>query len=725
MTTLPGPHGPIAYERDALGYPAISAANFVEGTYALGYLHARDRLVQVTITALAARGELLSALGDVPFARLVDRSSRALALARGLSEQVSRCDAPTRELLAAYAAGFNAGAKARGRPLVLRLLGVEPFVASAEGVLSIFRFVTYFSLTSMQLCAELIIAELIARGAPARVFERLLGDNARGLQLDALRGLKIPRELSFFDAAFGSGLAGSNAFAVSAQRSATGGALLMGEFHMEMGRSPPPLYAAHLSLPGDDYLTGMTIPGMAWFAAGRSKYVAWSYTFGHADNVDFIAEQVKDEKYLVGSEYHPLRRRVETVRIKKKAAETWEFWENDYGTVLGDARAGGLLPCVHVSGQDEAYRAFCAARRVLDCRSVDDLLEVQREIKSVSLEAVMADRAGNIASVVSGRVERRPAGWTGTYPIKGWQLEQRHFEPLSEAQRPLLKNPECGFIASANQGGQGPNVALFCTLPEPLHRFERLNELLAAQPQHDLRSMLRISYDVLDVGARRLLEVWAPLLPKHPLASELVAWGREQKDRALGRLFLRLQEEVTYLLLEQDLDRKMARRFEEWGAFVFFQPQLDALLALEQPERLDAATLSALLDVAFFTALEDYERFPSPIRLRFKHLVTQGKTPALLGFDSAELELPGTPCTAFQCRLTPISGERLVYAPAFHLLCDLSQEHASYNLPGGASESRFGPGYGRGIAEWLHGTLLPLGPKGTRAPRVELEPAAR
>jgi hypothetical protein len=43
------------------------------------------------------------------------------------------------------------------------------------------------------------------------------------------------------------------------------------------------------------------------------------------------------------------------------------------------------------------------------------------------------------------------------------------------------------------------------------------------------------------------------------------------------------------------------------------------------------------------------------------------------------------------------------------LLMDMSQRGAWYNMPGGASESRFGPGYGKGLQAWLEGSLLPLG----------------
>ena len=125
---------------------------------------------------------------------------------------------------------------------------------------------------------------------------------------------------------------------------------------------------------------------------------------------------------------------------------------------------------------------------------------------------------------------------------------------------------------------------------------------------------------------------------------------------------------------------------------------------------------SATAPIAFPAALNSYETSEEiPVKLRFRHTVTQGRTPSFLGFDSKTVTLPGSPVTPFQCRISPISGEKLVYAPAFHVLFDMSQDHVFYNLPGGASESRFGPGYGEGIDDWLKGRVSPLGnvPEGT------------
>jgi hypothetical protein len=162
-------------------------------------------------------------------------------------------------------------------------------------------------------------------------------------------------------------------------------------------------------------------------------------------------------------------------------------------------------------------------------------------------------------------------------------------------------------------------------------------------------------------------------------------------------------------VLEQDLEPALARRMREWSSLSFYQAQLDRVLSLEQPELLNETELGDILRVAFAVAVRDCSTHEVPVRLRFSHLLTRGKSPAWLGFDSAQVELPGNPVSPFQCRISPISGERLVYAPAFHLLIDMKQRGAWYNLPGGASESRFGPGYGKGVPAWLSGALQPLG----------------
>jgi penicillin amidase len=712
MATLPGPHGPIAYERDTLGYPRIRARDADDAAFARGFLHATDRLVQIQLSLVAARGRLMQVLGDKPFSRRIDRAVRSFGFATDLDEQVGKLGPKTRAWLQAYCDGMNQGAVARGWPIVLRLIGVpaEPFTIGS--IVLIYRLVSFFGLTSMVQTAELLVTELAARGAPRSTFDLLLGGAADGIDLESLTGARVPRDVAFLEVPLAGG---SNAFAVAGRASATGGALLMGEFHMETARFPPILYACHVDYDGGGYHQGIGVPGFAWLSAGRTPHVGWSYTYAHGDDVDVLVERCEDGRYLAAGEWRPFDERTERVKVRGKKDEEWTFYANPYGTLLGDARKKADLPCVRWSGLGEIARDLEACRAMLDAKNVRELADLHRDLRVISLEAVLADVHGDVACVHTGQVDRRPDGWTGAYPRKGWDLASRTPDVLAEEARPIGLGAD--RVASANQRVDGPNGEVWCTLPEPRYRHARIAKLLAAEERIDLRRLVEISYDEHDGCAARLLPVWAPHLPRESLVDGLVRWGAEQRSRQnrdgrrmLG-LFHALHGEVVREVLAPLVgERQAARMIDELYAVILFQDQLDDALALERPELVDERTLAAALVRAWPRAKDLVERgFPVPGRSKFKNVLLQGKLPDVLGFDTAPIDLPGGPVAPFQTRIIEFDGERIVAGPAFHLVMDMSKPGAWYHVPGGASEKRHGPGYGRGVDEWRRGGFFPLG----------------
>ncbi len=721
MPTIPGPRGPISYERDALGYPRIRARDVDDGAFARGYLHALDRCVQLQLTLVAARGRLLSVLGDQPLARRIDRAVRAFDFASDLATQEARLTPTTRAFLQAYCDGVNAGTEARGWPIVLRVLGVkrEPF--SIGSIMLAYRLVAFFGLTSMVQTAELLVAELAAGGAPADTFELLLGDAAHGIDLAALAGLRFSPEMRLLELP---NTAGSNAFAVSGARSATGGALLMGEFHMETARFPPILYATHIDYEDGGYYQGLGVPGFAWLSAGRTKRVAWSYTYAHGDNVDVLVERCEGERYLAAGEWHSFDKREEKVAVRGKRDETWTFYGNAYGTLLGDARDRGDYPCIRWSGLRGIARDFEAVRACMNATNVAELAAAHREFRVISLEAVLADDAGDVARVHTGQIDARPEGWSGAYPRKGWDLASREPAVLGEETRPVGFG--MGAVVSANQRMTGPNGEVWCSLPEPHYRYERLTHLVNDAASFDLRRLARASYDEHDGCAARLVPVWEKHLPADADAIALRRWATLQGDRLddAGRrlmgLFHALHDEVVRELLASRVgDATASRIVFGLSAALFFQHHLDAALALEKPHLLGEAELARILSVAWPRAKERVRKgHHVPVRTKFKNMLLQGKLPVAFGFDSAPVLLPGGPVAPFQTRIIEFEGEKIVGGPAFHLAIDMSKPGAWYHVPGGAAEKRYGPGYGAGVDEWLRGVFLPMGDAAGEAPNV-------
>jgi penicillin amidase len=699
MPTLNGPNGPVPYQRDRLGYPRIDARSRDEAAWARGWFHAVDRQMQAQIGAYVARGRLMELLGENEMTRAVDRWSRALGLANGVQAQVARLSHDALAMVTAYADGFEAGRVKRGVPLPMRVLGAKQIAWTPEGVLLTYKLLSFFGLTLTHIRSETAVAELIATGAPLRALQVLLGPGAEGLDLDALA------DLTFAEPLIGLPERGSNVVAVSAARSATGTALLQTDPHLELGATPPAGYAVDCVI-GDQIYSGVGIVGWPFLTSGRNAQVAFGYTFAHADNVDVIVERCRNGTYLRGDRWLPFTKRVERVARKGKEPVEWVFWDNPWGVVMEDASGEADLPLLRWSGLDQVHRDIEAFSGMQTTPDVATMVAQHREVRVLSVTGVFADTQGSIGSVVTGQVDTKPAGWTGAVPWPGWTLPDTPPEPLPESTRPMILDPPEGIIVSANEQLVGPLAREWNNLPEPPYRHATISAFMAAIERPQLTDLVAAVYDETDACAARLLPVWAAHLPDN----ELTAWAGRTPDRHLAAWFHALHHEVVVALLARDLGPDKARRlFDELGLLMPFQAQLDPVLALEHHELLDDAGLSALLAEAWPRSTERLRTSELPIDMRFNDQIEQGKLPAFFGFGTPPVAMPGSPTSPFQARVVHVLGEAFHGGPGWHVAVDLGQPGCWYNVPGGASERRFGPGYGKGWSEWVEGRFLALG----------------
>ena len=113
--TLPGLSAPVRIVRDAAAVPHIRAASIPDAWFALGFVHAQDRLWQMDVSRRIAAGRMAEAFGVG--ALDTDRLLRALGLARVAENNYRKLDAGSRAVLDAYAAGVNAWLATRSGPL--------------------------------------------------------------------------------------------------------------------------------------------------------------------------------------------------------------------------------------------------------------------------------------------------------------------------------------------------------------------------------------------------------------------------------------------------------------------------------------------------------------------------------------------------------------------------------------------------------------------------------
>src|SRR6266852_8215183 len=94
---LVGPVAEIRITRDDVGVPHIAAASDRDASFALGFVHAQDRLFQMDMMRRLGAGRLSEVLGEATFG--TDRTIRTLGLYRAAESQLGGLSAPLRAAL--------------------------------------------------------------------------------------------------------------------------------------------------------------------------------------------------------------------------------------------------------------------------------------------------------------------------------------------------------------------------------------------------------------------------------------------------------------------------------------------------------------------------------------------------------------------------------------------------------------------------------------------------
>ena len=112
---VPGLDSPAKVQRDEQGIPTIVAAGERDAAFALGFVHAQDRLWQMEFNRRLAAGRLAEVLG--PSALPTDQFLRTLGVHRVAQKIYQSLDAEHRALADAYVGGVNAYLATRSGPL--------------------------------------------------------------------------------------------------------------------------------------------------------------------------------------------------------------------------------------------------------------------------------------------------------------------------------------------------------------------------------------------------------------------------------------------------------------------------------------------------------------------------------------------------------------------------------------------------------------------------------
>ena len=345
---------------------------------------------------------------------------------------------------------------------------------------------------------------------------------------------------------------GSNNWVVAGNRTASGKPLLANDPHL--GLSAPAIwYFAHIEalqskatdgriMPAINAI-GATLPGLPYVVLGRTDKVAWGVTNTGPDVQDLYLEQINPanpNQYRMpgnGTEavWANFKTRNEVIKVKGQNDVLLAVRESRHGPVLSDVQKphADLLDTrkyvlsLRWAALDADNLSVLAGLRSNSAQSVEQLLTAYSSYHSPMQNLVAADTEGRTAFKAVGKLPlRKPENdIMGIAPAPGWDPRYDWAGWASEAQNPQADDAAIqakGFLVTANQRITPPGFPLFVSQDWAVpYRFDRIEQLLAAIPKHNLASMQKIQADQLSLAAKVLL----PYLQKSLLASTHPAAG--------------------------------------------------------------------------------------------------------------------------------------------------------------------------------------------------------
>ena len=240
--------------------------------------------------------------------------------------------------------------------------------------------------------------------------------------------------------------------------------------------------------------------------------------------------------------------------------------------------------------------------------------------------------------------------------------------------------------------------------------MQRLTEM----PQATLDDMSALQYDVFSTQAEDLLPVLLAHVGDCPLKERLERWDRRYNPESTeATLFNHFYRHVLLEVFGHEEGIGWRRMFYLTTRLGFSRMVLTA--ADRSLRRVTSAWWrerdkgELIRRAAELAAAEPEQPWSEVNRFHFvNRFFGAGVTGRLLGIRKTEVAMPGNHSTPFQGHLLQTATRESTFAPSYHFICDMAQDTAHTNLPGGPSENTFSKWRQTDIDRWLNGEYKQL-----------------
>lgn len=600
----------VTIDTDHYGVPKIQSANRLDAIRGLGFANARDRLFQMDLMRRQSAGRLSEILGKISLSS--DSRARVYGF-NVVSEQAYRnLSTQHQKYLEAYAQGVNSYLDLGGAlPYEFILLNYKPEPwRPADSLMIVLAMVDI--LTSGAESEERMLS-VMQHSLPNEVFNFLTPDTdsytnilTRGnpswrpettvpveqlIQLQTENNKEQQKVANLFKET--EIIYGSNAWVISGSKTKDGRAILANDMHLPIA-IPNIWYRAELHYE-DTNVAGVNLPGTPLLIAGSNDFISWGITNLTGDFLDLVSLETdtnRPDEYKVHDGWQHFQHRQELIAIKDAAPEVLDVKSTIWGPVSPTVLLGKQV-AVHWTALDSS-NVNIGLVDMESTKTLESAIDRVHQVGGPQLNMLLADRLGNIAWTIMGKIPRR-IGFDGSISYswldgyRGWQ------DYVQNNEIPVEINPAEGYLVSANDRRLGKNFPYVIghqfvsgyralRITETLKPLQAINETQMYQLQLDTKAEFYHFYQQL---ALEVLsdEMVADQPELQKIKEYLLAWdGKadiETKGLALLINFRNNLGQATFSWILSNCKKYDEEFFYSW---LYFDTPLQQILKRKIPE---------------------------------------------------------------------------------------------------------------------------------------------
>lgn len=571
---IAGLHDSVEVVFDTYGVPHIYGSNEEDVYFALGYVHAQDRLFQMEIVRRVAQGKLSEILG--PDLIDADILFRTLSLHENSIESakafLSSREKPFQKAALAYLDGVNQYIEHGDTPIEFNILGIEKEPFTPENIFDITGYMAFGF-------AEGLREEPIVNKIHSLYGMDYLMDLDLNLEHQQTRIPWLPRDTAASSPSLAARvnkvmekfplgpLIGSNAWVISEERSASGKVLFANDPHI--GYSQPAVwYEAHLEAPGFSFY-GNFLAGFPFAPIGHTRRHAIGLTMLENDDIQFYRERQNPQnpdQIWRADHWEDLKIREEIIHVKGENDTTIRVRSSLHGPVINDA-----YPLIEAEETEPVALAWVFHKQpsgVLEAsyglahgNSMEEIRKEVAKIHAPGLNVMYGDIEGNIAWYTTGLLAKYPDHVNTKLILDGASGEDEPLKYFTFDEHPQVENPPSGYVYSANNQPDPIDGYLLPGYYTPHFRATRIMSLIDAKPVWSAEEVREMVKDDTGPYPRVLAEI-LPLVkmdqqtsPQAARAMELMnSWtGSHQLEDIGPTLYYKFINRILYYLLADEL----------------------------------------------------------------------------------------------------------------------------------------------------------------------------